>query len=228
MALTSTFTTIAAGQTDADSPLDETLMDAMRQDIDVLYEWMGGPTFTPATSHDHDGVNSKLLSGAGGASLVFLDSTVITSSTSALLIDVFTTVYNNYLIKVNGLLSTHSTRFRARLSNDGGVSWDSSSNYFNENTTVATISWDLSTVANEKSQFNLSISGLNNSSQYPTMTVIGSVWTGVGAASGTVPRIVTDGMGKRSTSGDWDSLQLFFSSAILFQAEVRVYGFQEA
>lgn len=62
MALTSTFSTIAATQTAADKPLDTTLVDAMRQDIDVLYEWMGGPTYTPSTSHTHNGVNSASIS----------------------------------------------------------------------------------------------------------------------------------------------------------------------
>jgi len=59
MALTSTYTSISAGQTDANSPLDTILIDAIRQNQDVLYEWLGGPTYTPSTSHDHDGVNSK-------------------------------------------------------------------------------------------------------------------------------------------------------------------------
>jgi len=59
MALTSTYSSISASQTDADSPIDTVLMDGMRQNIDVCYEWIGGPTYTPSTSHDHDGVNSK-------------------------------------------------------------------------------------------------------------------------------------------------------------------------
>jgi len=72
MPLTSTFSTISASQTDANSPLDEVLMDAIRQDIDVLYEWMGGPTYTPSTSHDHNGTNSKNISGASLAFLVVM------------------------------------------------------------------------------------------------------------------------------------------------------------
>lgn len=67
MPLTSTFSTISAAQTDANSVLDTILMDAIRQDIDVLYEWMGGPTYTPSTSHDHNGINSKSLAAPLGA-----------------------------------------------------------------------------------------------------------------------------------------------------------------
>lgn len=62
MALTATYTTISAWQTDAESVIDETLMEAVRQNITALYQWMGGPTYTPSTSHDHDGVNSKAIS----------------------------------------------------------------------------------------------------------------------------------------------------------------------
>jgi len=61
MALTSTYTSISAGQTDANSPMDTILMDALRQNQDVLYEWIGGPTYTPSTSHDHNGTNSKQI-----------------------------------------------------------------------------------------------------------------------------------------------------------------------
>ena len=74
MPLTSTFSTIAATQTAADKPLDTTLMDALRQDIDVLYEWMGGPIYTPSTSHNHNGVNSALVSlGSSSITLTMLE-----------------------------------------------------------------------------------------------------------------------------------------------------------
>jgi len=59
MPLTSTYSSISAAQVDSNSPVDQILMDALRQNQDVLYEWMGGPTYTPSTSHDHDGLNSK-------------------------------------------------------------------------------------------------------------------------------------------------------------------------
>lgn len=62
MPLTSTYSSISVSQTDSNSPLDQVLMDALRQDVDVLYEWMGGPTYTPSTSHTHNGVNSAVVS----------------------------------------------------------------------------------------------------------------------------------------------------------------------
>lgn len=49
---------ISPAQTDADSPIDTTLMEGMRQNLVHLKEWIGAG-FTPATDHDHDGINSK-------------------------------------------------------------------------------------------------------------------------------------------------------------------------
>ena len=54
-----------ASQTDSDSPLDTTLMDGLRKDLDHLRQVLYGstdPSFhTPAWGHDHDGTNSKLV-----------------------------------------------------------------------------------------------------------------------------------------------------------------------
>jgi len=54
-----------ASQTDADSPLDTTLMDGLRKDIDHIRQALYGstdPSFhTPVWGHDHDGTNSKLV-----------------------------------------------------------------------------------------------------------------------------------------------------------------------
>jgi len=60
MPLTSTYTTISSGQTDANSPLDTVLMDALRQNIQAVYESVVGdvPTYTLSTAHNHNGVNS--------------------------------------------------------------------------------------------------------------------------------------------------------------------------
>lgn len=49
---------IADGQVDADSPLDTTLMTAVRDDLVHLEEWLG-MSYTAAQDHDHDGTNSK-------------------------------------------------------------------------------------------------------------------------------------------------------------------------
>lgn len=57
---------IAATQTDAESPLDTTLMEGIRQNLTHLKEWLGGG-FTPAADHDHDGINSKSVALADGA-----------------------------------------------------------------------------------------------------------------------------------------------------------------
>lgn len=57
---TYSWNSITAGQTDADSPLDTTLMEGIRQNLIHLEEWLGDG-FTAAVDHDHDGVNSKTV-----------------------------------------------------------------------------------------------------------------------------------------------------------------------
>lgn len=133
MALTSTFTTISAGQTDANSPLDEVLMDAIRQDIDVLYEWLGGPTYTPSTSHDHDGVNSAQVdvissfpdatTGTYVESLCYLPATYIGdptgSYTEALRIRVARA--GNYTVKTGALEEVPASNVRIKLYRNGSA-----------------------------------------------------------------------------------------------------------
>ena len=60
---------IADGQVDADSPLDTTLITAIRDNLIHLEEWLGDG-YTAAKDHNHDGVSSSLI--AGGA----IDTTV--------------------------------------------------------------------------------------------------------------------------------------------------------
>ena len=55
---TYTWTTQTTGQTDADSPLDTTLIEGFRKNLIILEEWLGDG-FTQTKDHDHDGVNSK-------------------------------------------------------------------------------------------------------------------------------------------------------------------------
>src|SRR3990172_11440961 len=51
---------IADSQVDADSPLDTTLMTALRDDTVHLEEWLGDG-YVAAKDHDHDNVNSKAV-----------------------------------------------------------------------------------------------------------------------------------------------------------------------
>ena len=60
MVFTSSWSTISSAQTDADSPLDVTLMEGMRQNELHLYEWLG-QGYTPSTAHNHNGVNSAIV-----------------------------------------------------------------------------------------------------------------------------------------------------------------------
>ena len=56
------FTAIVDGDIDPESPLTTGLMTAYRDRDQHLKEWLGG-SFTAAVDHNHDGVNSSLLSG---------------------------------------------------------------------------------------------------------------------------------------------------------------------
>lgn len=64
------WTEIADGRVDAESPLDSSLMTALRDNMAHLREWLG-VSFSAAQDHDHDGINSK--------SVVLADSTVTTA-----------------------------------------------------------------------------------------------------------------------------------------------------
>lgn len=57
---TKSWTTIANTSIDADSPIDETLLTAIRDNQEHLEEWLGG-SFTAAVDHNHDGVNSAAI-----------------------------------------------------------------------------------------------------------------------------------------------------------------------
>jgi hypothetical protein len=56
---------ITSAQTDAESPIDTTLMEGVRQNLVHLKEWLGD-SFTPAVDHDHDGINSESVLLADG------------------------------------------------------------------------------------------------------------------------------------------------------------------
>lgn len=79
MAITDAWTAITTTQTDADSPLNETLMEALRGNVYHNYDWIG-LSYTPANNHNHDGTNSALIKQGG---LSTATSTVTTTSTSA-------------------------------------------------------------------------------------------------------------------------------------------------
>lgn len=64
MALTYTWNTVNATQTDPDSPVDTTLMEALRQNAIHNFDWIG-KDYTPVDNHDHDGVNSKVQGTPG-------------------------------------------------------------------------------------------------------------------------------------------------------------------
>ncbi len=62
---TKNWTSIADTSIDADSPLDTTLITAVRDDLENLKSQLTGESgaYTAAQEHDHDGVNSKEVAG---------------------------------------------------------------------------------------------------------------------------------------------------------------------
>jgi len=61
---TKNFTAIADSAIDAESPITETLMTQMRDNMEHLEEWLG-KDFAAAQNHNHDGVNSALVEVGG-------------------------------------------------------------------------------------------------------------------------------------------------------------------
>lgn len=57
------FTNIADTQIDADSPIDTTLMTAIRDSLVNVKEWLGN-SYTAAIDHNHNGINSKVIDNA--------------------------------------------------------------------------------------------------------------------------------------------------------------------
>jgi hypothetical protein len=60
------WTAITDGQVDGGSPVNETLTEAIRDNLVHLEEWLGDG-YTAAKNHDHDGTNSKAVVLASGA-----------------------------------------------------------------------------------------------------------------------------------------------------------------
>ena len=66
MAIDVAWTSIAAGQTDADSPINQLLMDSIRENLEHLELWLG-KSYTAANDHDHDDANSKAVAAVASA-----------------------------------------------------------------------------------------------------------------------------------------------------------------
>ncbi len=65
-AITKAWVVIADSAVDADSPVDQALMTGLRDDLVHLREWLGASYFAGAVQdHNHDGVNSALVTGSG-------------------------------------------------------------------------------------------------------------------------------------------------------------------
>ena len=69
MALTYGWNVITAGMVDADSPLNQVLMDGIRENLIHNWEYIGGRDYTATDNHDHDGVNSKLVTSVADAAI---------------------------------------------------------------------------------------------------------------------------------------------------------------
>lgn len=66
-AISKAWVTINDGAVDPDSPVDQALMEGMRDDLVHLREWLGASYFAGAVQdHDHDGSNSKPIAGEVG------------------------------------------------------------------------------------------------------------------------------------------------------------------
>jgi hypothetical protein len=65
VAITDAWTAIATTQTDKDSPLNETLFNALRGNGYHNYDWIG-KSYTPADDHNHNGCSNNNDHNCGG------------------------------------------------------------------------------------------------------------------------------------------------------------------
>lgn len=72
------FTVIADSAVDAESPVDTSLMQALRDNDQHLKEWLG-KDYVAEQNHNHDGVNSKSV---GGMQIMLMDEDVSNGSQS--------------------------------------------------------------------------------------------------------------------------------------------------
>ncbi len=70
MAFTENWSDILTTQVDADSPVNETLMQSIRSDLIFLKEYLA-QNYTPVPDHNHDGVNSAFIASVGDGSVTY-------------------------------------------------------------------------------------------------------------------------------------------------------------
>lgn len=82
MALTYGYTSVSSAQTNPDSPVDTTLMDALRTNAIHNHEMIVGNSgsYTPSTAHNHDGLNSKFVAGVSTGSITQAELKTTTGS----------------------------------------------------------------------------------------------------------------------------------------------------
>ena len=73
------WTVIAAGQTDQDSPVDQTLMDGIRENLIHLEEWLGDG-YIAAKNHDHGGVNSSIMANGAVTTTAKLANAIVSQA----------------------------------------------------------------------------------------------------------------------------------------------------
>lgn len=122
MPLTYSWTEITDAATDADSIIDQALMQGIAHDLIHLREWMGASYYAGAApDHDHDGVNSKAIVGA---SLVLLETKIASASPSIDFITGIDATHNTYMCVLSRVTpDTNGAVLGARFSIDGGATW---------------------------------------------------------------------------------------------------------
>lgn len=111
------FTVIADTAVDVDSPLDEALVTALRDNTFHLEEWLG-KNYTAAVDHDHDGVNSKQIpSIKHGEWLQTITGSAVSSiDTTA----IFTSAYQRYIIDVTDITGSGAFIMYMRVGTGSG------------------------------------------------------------------------------------------------------------
>ncbi len=184
------FTVIADGALDSDSPLTTTLMVNFRDNDIHLEEWLGD-SFVAAKDHDHDGVNSSGLSAGGGAGLKLIERKEITADVANF--DFAATLDGDtekvYLLVARGLIGDRQVRLRANGADTGIPVADNTAGAGVQNTpfaavihalrTVQTVAVNLSVVSMQAPAVTINVQG-GNVALGANLTSLGMVVSGPG------------------------------------------------
>ena len=169
-------------------------------------------------------------SGGGGGALVLLEQHTGSSSATLDFTTCISSTYDEYMVEfIDVLPATNATALKVRVSTNGGSSWDSTTNYY-DNAIYATTTWTFAAAAASSVQIAHDVNA--------TAAILGVTGSIRVVPSGSQHRwfvgqahYLTSGSIRavHLINGDYDlgafnALRFFFSSGNIASGTIRVYG----